>query len=90
MRIFGPSDRVRVSGGHLCALHRSTDRGGSRDLEVAASCRLLRLGLAYLRIIDYRVATVTENPLFAKNSSPNCFINAKTLTGQEPAGIKYC
>ncbi len=25
--------RVRVSGGHLCAMHRSTDRGGSRDLE---------------------------------------------------------
>ncbi len=22
-----------MSGGHLCATHRSTDRGGSRDLE---------------------------------------------------------
>ena len=28
---------MRVSGGHLCAQHRSTDRGGSRDLEPAAS-----------------------------------------------------
>ena len=35
---YGRSDRVRVSGGHLCAEHRSTDRGGSRDLEGAASC----------------------------------------------------
>ena len=24
---------MRVSCGHLCAQHRSTDRGGSRDLE---------------------------------------------------------
>ena len=24
---------MRVSGGHLCAKHRSTDRGGGRDLE---------------------------------------------------------
>ena len=30
---FGCGDRVRVSGGHLCAKHRSTDRGGSRELE---------------------------------------------------------
>ncbi len=27
---------MRVSGGHLCAQHRSTDRGGSRDFEPAA------------------------------------------------------
>ena len=31
--VFGCGGRVRVSGGHLCAKHRSTDRGGSRDLE---------------------------------------------------------
>ncbi len=45
---YGTSDRVRVSGGHLCAQHRSTDRGGSRDLEPAAtsygSQNSLRLG----------------------------------------------
>ena len=35
--LYGRGDRVRVSGGHLCAKHRSTDRGGSRDLEPAAS-----------------------------------------------------
>ena len=33
VRIFGCGGRVRVSCGHLCAQHRSTDRGGSRDLE---------------------------------------------------------
>ena len=33
VRIVGCGGRVRVSGGHLCAKHRSTDRGGSRDLE---------------------------------------------------------
>ena len=33
VRNVGCGDRVRVSGGHLCAKHRSTDRGGSRDLE---------------------------------------------------------
>ena len=31
--ISGCGGRVRVSCGHLCAQHRSTDRGGSRDLE---------------------------------------------------------
>ena len=35
VRIVGCGRRVRVSGGHLCALHRSTDRGGSRDLAPA-------------------------------------------------------
>ena len=85
--IFGPSNRVRVSCGHLCVKHRSTDRGGSRDLEPAASCRLLRLRLAYLRMIDHRVATVPNHPLFAKNSTPYCFINAKTLTGQETTSL---
>ena len=35
----GRSDGVRVSGGHLCVQHRSTDRGGSRDLEpMATTC----------------------------------------------------
>ena len=33
VRIVGCGRRVRVSGGHLCAKHRSTDRGGRRDLE---------------------------------------------------------
>ena len=33
VRIVGCGGRVRVSGGHLCAMHRSTDRGDSRDLE---------------------------------------------------------
>ncbi len=33
VRIVGCGGRVRVSCGHLCAQHRSTDRGGSRDLE---------------------------------------------------------
>ena len=44
----GQSDRVRVSGGHLCAEHRSTDRGGSRDLEPAAtSCGARKLFSAW-------------------------------------------
>ena len=42
LQIFGRGDRVRVSGGHLCAKHRSTDRGGSRDLEPATSILLVR------------------------------------------------
>ena len=47
---FGPSDRVRVSGGHLCAKHRSTDRGGSRDLEpVATSCGYPKVAFALER-----------------------------------------
>ena len=35
MSVFfsGCGGRVRVSCGHLCAQHRSTDRGGNRDLE---------------------------------------------------------
>ncbi len=28
---------MRVSGGHLCAEHRSTDRGGSRELDSRAA-----------------------------------------------------
>ena len=41
VRTVGCGDRVRVSGGHLCAEHRSTDRGGSRrDLEPVIAQRL--------------------------------------------------
>lgn len=61
--------------------------GHRKSGEVAASCRLLRLRLAYLRMGDHCYTTVPTHPLFAKNSSPNCFINAKTLTGQETASL---
>lgn len=47
--------------------------GGSR--------RLLRLCLAYFWLGDRCFATVPASPLFAKNSSPNCFIYAQTLSG---------
>ena len=42
--LHGCGRRVRVSGGHLCAMHRSADRGGSRDLEpLRAALPLARL-----------------------------------------------
>ena len=47
--VFGRGDRVRVSGGHLCATHRSTDRGGSRDFEPAA-LSLLRCPKSLFRL----------------------------------------
>ena len=49
----------------------------------ATSCRLLRLRLAYWWLVDHCRAMVPASPLFAKNSSLNCFLNAKTLAGQE-------
>lgn len=33
-------------------------------------------------------ATVPTSPLFAKNSPPDCFINAKTFSGSSPVLYK--
>ena len=52
----GRGDRVRVSGGHLCAQHRSTDRGGSRDFEPAASS-LLRFPKFVFGLVRRRILT---------------------------------
>ena len=51
-------------------------------LELTASCRLLRLRLAYLWLGD-PMHSVPALPLFAENSTLYCFLNAKTLTAQE-------
>ena len=48
------------------------------------TCRMLRLRLAYLWLADRRFATVPVSPLLAKNSPPDCFLNAQTLTGSSP------
>ena len=46
---------MRVSGGHLCAEHRSTDRGGSRDFEPAKA--LLRCPKFVARYSHRRIST---------------------------------
>ncbi len=46
--------------------------------------RMLRLCLAYYWLDDRCCATVPVSPLIAKNSSPNCFLYALTLTGSSP------
>jgi hypothetical protein len=52
VRIVGCGRRVRVSDGHLCAKHRSTDRGGSRDLEpIRAKAMPLLARLRYPKVI---------------------------------------
>ena len=51
------------------------------------TCRLLRLRLAHYWLGDRCFATVPASPLFAKNSSPNCFLNAQTLSGSNPLFI---
>ena len=52
------------------------------------TCRLLRLRLAYLWLADRCFATVPVSPLFAKNSPPDCFLNAQTFSGSSPLQIK--
>ena len=46
--------------------------------------RLLRLRLTYYRLVDRCVATVPASPLLAKNSPPDCFLNAQTFSGPSP------
>ena len=49
--------------------------------------RLLRLRLAYYRLADRCVATVPVSPLLAKNSPPDCFLNAQTFSGSSPTKL---
>jgi len=41
------------------------------------------------RLNDRCVATVPVSPLLAKNISPNCFLNAHTLSGSNPFTEQY-
>ena len=86
---YGRGDRARVSGGHLCAQHRSTDRGDSRDLEPAASS-LLRFPKSHFGL--ERRAILTTAPLtprfiihwtrFGDNAQSRraCFVRRKKKT----------
>ncbi len=57
---------------------------GARD----GTGRLLRLRLAYYPLGDPNPADFgTRLPLLAKNSPPDCFLNAQTLSGSSPVKI---
>ena len=80
---------MRVSGGHLCAQHRSTDRGGSRDLEPAALSllRYPKFCCALERRQNFdRCALSAQTPLIVflaeKLIAPLCF-----LLPQKPIGL---
>ena len=90
---YGQGDRVRVSCGHLCAQHRSTDRGGSRELELAASsllwCPKSLFGLerrAILTAAPFSPRFIVHRTRFRDNAQSRraCFArrNKKTVTFQ--------
>ena len=80
----GPSDRVRVSGGHLCAQHRSTDRGDSRDI---ATCGLLPSAAASPCIL--RACAKALRPFLLKKCHRHFFLTQKPSVGSRGLG-KHC